>query len=218
MPNIIADAAGQYKSLVKLAKLMPDEEFISLGDMVDRGPDSDRVIEFFRKKGNRAVLGNHEHMMLDWCRKGGYYDPYCWLINGGDATLRSYDPFEKHLGEKVVPEDVLDWIQSLPLYLEIDGCLLSHAFIRADHSLSESTNFGKNIFEVNETRIIWNRREPTRRPEWKMQIAGHNSQFGLRRWADEKGEFAICLDDSRKRMLTGLHLPSFEVFQVPYER
>lgn len=214
--NIIADVAGEYKALLALVKKMPQGEYISLGDMVDRGPDSDRVVEWFMKNG-KAILGNHEHMMLDFCRGSRYYDNDTWLWNGGVKTLKAYDPFEqKGYKDGIVPEHVLKWIEGLPLHMVVDGCLLSHSFIQPGMTLEESTKFGKGIWEVGESRIIWNRREPVRRPEYRLQICGHNSQFGLRRWADEQGEYAICLDDSRKKVLTGLHLPTMQIYQQEY--
>ena len=43
MPNVIADIAGEYQTLLALLKKMTDDEVISLGDMVDRGADSAKV-------------------------------------------------------------------------------------------------------------------------------------------------------------------------------
>ena len=63
--NLIGDIQGNYHTLRALLKQMPDEEPVSVGDMVDRGPRSKEVLEFFRLNG-KALLGNHEHMMLDY--------------------------------------------------------------------------------------------------------------------------------------------------------
>jgi hypothetical protein len=209
MPNIIADIAGQYNTFLELLKKMPDDEVISLGDMVDRGPDSKKVIEWFMKNG-KAVFANHEHMMLDACRYGSkYYGPDIWTWNGGGATLDSF--------ERGVPNEVLDWVEKLPLYMEIDDCLISHSFVYPGYNLIDACDLGtSSLSEKCDTNIMWNRCHPQRIEKYKMQICGHNSQFGLRRWADEKGEFAICLDDSRRKVLTGMHLPSFQIFQQEY--
>jgi hypothetical protein len=67
-----------------------------------------------------------------------------------------------------------------------------------------------------EDSIIWNRWQPHRVDEYDLQIAGHNSQWGLKRFSDERGEFAIGIDTSRTRILTGLHLPTMELFQQEY--
>lgn len=206
MPNLIADISGDYAALLRLLAKMPDEEAISLGDMIDRGPDSRAVIAWFMAHG-RAVLANHEHMMLDHCRDTGYYLAGTWEINGGDATLSSYGG--------VIPEEVLAWIEGLPPYLEIDGCLASHSFVAPGITLAEACELGDNSRDARfERSILWNREPPRRLRPYRLQIAGHNSQFGLKEFSDWRGRFALCLDDSRRGRLTGLHLPSLEIYQV----
>ncbi len=66
---------------------------VYLGDYIDRGPDSRGVLELLIGEplaGFESVhlLGNHEAFLL------GFLDgedlASVWLMNGGDATLRSY--------------------------------------------------------------------------------------------------------------------------------
>ena len=97
---------------------MPDEEPVSVGDMVDRGPRSKEVLEFFRLHG-KALLGNHEHMMLDYFKGTEIYMPHIWLLNSGDATL--YSLGLERSGS--LPEVLLDYLESLPLLIKED-CLL----------------------------------------------------------------------------------------------
>lgn len=216
MANIISDIAGHYLTLQALLKKCPDEEPISVGDMVDRGPRSKEVIEFFMKNG-RAILGNHEHMMLDHCRDEGYYEHGTWLGNGGRKTLLSYSPDAAYRPYgNIVPEEVLVWIGHLPKYIELNGILISHSFIAPDLTLKEACDFGKSIWEVDETRIIWNRQPPIRRPEWNLQICGHNSQFGLTTFEDDQGPFAICLDDCRYKRLTAYNTTTQTIYQQDY--
>lgn len=212
MTNIIGDIAGEYKTLMALLNKMPEGEVISVGDMVDRGPDSARVVDWFMRNG-RAIMGNHEHMMIDNLTKGYFYSSDIWLYNGGEHTLRSYD-YE-------VPEDVIEWLQNLPLFIEIGDTLISHAFLRPaavddEVVLKENCELGASVMDKGETTILWNRREPVRREKWKLQVCGHNSQFGLREWRDEEGMYAICLDDSRHKKLTGLHLETMTIYQQDY--
>jgi hypothetical protein len=217
MTNIIADVAGQYKALMALVNKMPPGEFISLGDMCDRGPDSKEVFNFFMQPGNQAILGNHEHMMIDYCRKGGYYDYGVWFWNGGRKTLESFG--EGRGLQNPIPKEYIDWADSLPLYLEIDGCLLSHSFVTdrygTEDALEYSCDLGTYIMNRQDS-IIWNREYPIRLKDYKYQVVGHNSQFGLRYWADQDGEFAVCLDDSKQRKLTGMVLETGEIFQQEY--
>ncbi len=61
---IVGDIHGcwsEFQSLLDRAALGTDDQIISIGDMVDRGPESPRVLEFFRDTPNaRAIMGNHE--------------------------------------------------------------------------------------------------------------------------------------------------------------
>ena len=47
--NLIGDIHGNYQTLLALLKQMPDEEPVSVGDMIDRGPLSRKEHEFFMK-------------------------------------------------------------------------------------------------------------------------------------------------------------------------
>lgn len=88
----IADIAGEFDALMRLVtKFEPDSKIILLGDMVDRGPKSKEVIEWARTNPNVIpLMGNHEHMMLDWIKDGRFYESGTWLFNGGIPTLTSY--------------------------------------------------------------------------------------------------------------------------------
>lgn len=205
---IISDIAGQYDTFLALLKQMPDEEIVSVGDMIDRGPKSKEVVEFFMKHG-RAILGNHEHMCVEYHKCGDYYPYGTWFHNGGFETIASFG------GD--VPAKIVTWMEFLPKYLEIDGCLVSHSFVGSGYTLQEVCNLGLYCSSFRgHTSIIWNRGAPARLPEYKMQIAGHNSQMGLKRFSDSDGEFAICLDASAQKVMTGLHLPSFTIYQQTY--
>jgi diadenosine tetraphosphatase ApaH/serine/threonine PP2A family protein phosphatase len=55
-----------------LERLAPtsDDQVIVLGDMVNRGPDSLRVLDIVREIKARALLGNHELRLLEHRRSG----------------------------------------------------------------------------------------------------------------------------------------------------
>jgi len=71
---------------------------VYLGDYVDRGLDSREVLDLLLADplpGFECVYlkGNHEDFLLRFLERGEDAAP--WLLNGGDATLRSYgvDPY-----------------------------------------------------------------------------------------------------------------------------
>ncbi len=55
-----------------LERLAPtkDDQLVLLGDLVNRGPDSTKVIDLARAHGARSVLGNHELRLLNFRRTG----------------------------------------------------------------------------------------------------------------------------------------------------
>ena len=73
--------------LLALLRQMPDEEPISVGDMIDRGPRSYEVLDFFRMHG-KALLGNHEHMMINHFNSSGNNSTGYWLLNGGPRNTQ----------------------------------------------------------------------------------------------------------------------------------
>jgi serine/threonine protein phosphatase 1 len=69
------------------------KRLIYLGDYVDRGPASSAVIDMVLHDGPPGLevvplMGNHEEMMLRFLEDLAV--GRTWMMNGGDATLRSY--------------------------------------------------------------------------------------------------------------------------------
>lgn len=103
-----------------------------LGDYIDRGTDPRRTVEIvqeLQKEGAVVLRGNHEAMALEAAKSQTAWR--LWTeFNGGDVTVQSYG------GE--LPQDVLGWFASLPLYHEEpDDVLLVHAGIRPGIPLEE---------------------------------------------------------------------------------
>jgi len=80
---------------------------IHLGDYVDRGPESQGVIQSFDLIN---LQGNHEIMMLEAYQKPNETAHRHWLTNGGQETLSSYEN-SKHENSY---ESHIEWISNLP--------------------------------------------------------------------------------------------------------
>lgn len=87
---VIGDIHGHFFLLERLLERIgfdpAYDRLLSVGDLVDRGPDSHRATEFLRQPWFHAVRGNHEKMMLD-AVGGPHHDPDAralWEFNGGD--------------------------------------------------------------------------------------------------------------------------------------
>lgn len=58
------------------------DRLFSVGDLVDRGPDSELALEWIAKPWFHAVQGNHEDMAIRYVTPGNR-DPYHYAANGG---------------------------------------------------------------------------------------------------------------------------------------
>lgn len=205
--NIIGDIAGRYDELMLLIDKMPEADLIiSVGDLVDRGPQSKEVVEWFMKTKNAdAVYGNHEDLFINGVVHKNTRD---WLYNGGGATMESYSEKDENGAMNcVVPTEVIKWLQTRPMYFEYDDLVISHAPITSLSSLPTDP-FSRDHF------FIWNRVVP-KKPQNKYMVYGHNGKFKKHKHSDGV-DFAMCIDNSHSGKLTGLAWPSKEIFSVDF--
>lgn len=129
---IISDIHGRYFEFMELLEFAgfdsTQDYLINLGDMVDRGPNSYDVVEWFRQMnvatGGRVqtIFGNHEHLLLSY--KAGHVPEkdYFNKFIGGKSCIESYvdeNSLAKHLS----------WISELPKYITIDNYVFVHASV-----------------------------------------------------------------------------------------
>lgn len=192
---IIGDVHGEYKTLLKLIESIPgkyNNNFIFVGDLIDRGLDSNKVVKLVRDNNYKCVLGNHEDFMITYGESFAKTYPkstnpnfLCtWWGNGGDTTLKSYDIIEYtkdgikcHENEiqfKQFEEDV-QWMNNLPLFLELDfkindlSVVVSHASIGDKWHMHNDKNF-KNTFKDY---CLWHRINPIKEKSKIFNIFGH---------------------------------------------
>lgn len=105
---LIGDIHGHFdKAWASLQAVGFDPMFdrvFALGDMVDRGPQSEQVLEWLAKPWFHSVRGNHEQMCID-------ADPCMHLSNGGAWFLCM---------PKLCQEDYRLAFQDLPLAIELE--------------------------------------------------------------------------------------------------
>jgi serine/threonine protein phosphatase 1 len=134
---VVGDIHGRLDRLDRvLGRIPKGRPLVFLGDYIDRGPDSRGVVERLmqREEEGPCVLlcGNHEDMLLD-ALSGAYPGAEDdWLLNGGDATLRSYGATGvRHLTE-LIPEAHVRFYRRLREHWETEQYVFVHAGIRAD--------------------------------------------------------------------------------------
>ena len=92
----------EFAELLARLSVMRDDRVILLGDLVNRGPDSNKVIDLARGANARALLGNHEHRLLKFRRTGDRK-----LLKEGDTETL----------DRLRPED-WSYFEAMPLTLE----------------------------------------------------------------------------------------------------
>jgi hypothetical protein len=225
--NIICDVAGQYKTLLALLEKMPKTATpLAIGDLIDRGPNNQDVMDFFMKDGNLAIKGNHDHMMEMACKGTCYYRDGVWEYNGGDKTLENFGINALFIPENYdkIPERYVKFIEGLPLYMFLDEYntdglqgFVSHAAKNPTLTLEQCAEVGERLNNRTEEGLLWNRGEPRRKGmPFYYQICGHNSHWGLKTFKDKEGEYAKCIDTTRSNVLTAMHWPTGEIFQQEY--
>ena len=152
---VIGDVHGCYKTLMSLISKLPDSsELCFLGDLIDRGPDSKKVVEFVKSGDHKCVLGNHEDMALQAVDSTNDYAMSNWIMNGGDKALNSYGG--------VIDEDHLEWFASLPYKIEHDKFVMSHSNAAAAIKSHDAKTY-----------TIWNRDFDVFLTDGRVNIFGH---------------------------------------------
>jgi serine/threonine protein phosphatase 1 len=112
---IVGDIHGHFTRLQAALDRVgfdPDcgDRLFSVGDLVDRGPESDRVLDWLGKPWFHVVRGNHEQMAIDFAA-GRIREARLYMMNGGGWNLSSPPEFSKEIAAAF---DVL------PIAIELD--------------------------------------------------------------------------------------------------
>jgi serine/threonine protein phosphatase 1 len=209
----IGDIHGSLRAFDALLNAIapePDDTIVTLGDYVNRGPDSrgvlDRLIRLDRQCRLFPILGNHDEMLLNAIkdtRPGLTRARIAWLRMGGTATLASYgaavDSFDV-TDIKLIPPAHTAFLERCLPYYETE----THIFLHA--------NYDPNL-ELDEQPIDLLRwesirdRMPGPHVSGKTVIAGHSAQKSGTVLV-EKG--LVCIDT---HCYGGGWLTAFEVNQ-----
>ncbi|MDE1712068.1 hypothetical protein BUE93_09855 [Chromobacterium amazonense] len=123
---VVGDLHGCFELLRRLMKTIgfnpQTDRLISVGDLVDRGPDSHLVGEWLAQPWFHAVRGNHEQMALDAMRNP-LEDLDRHLRNGG-RWLSEMPPAER--------DACVAALAQLPLAIEIDSEVGKIGVVHAD--------------------------------------------------------------------------------------
>ena len=194
MTYVISDIHGCYTEFLELLDKIgfsDEDELYVLGDAMDRGPESIKVIQDLMRRANVTyILGNHDDMMLQSLKKlavdiseaslidlsdDDFISYYHWLREGGAVTDEQFRQLSHE--ER---RNVLDFLECASAYemIEDDGKLyiLVHAGIQ---------NFDpeKEMDEYNTSDFLWERMDYGKRyfPSVRIfLVTGHTPTIMIR--------------------------------------
>jgi serine/threonine protein phosphatase 1 len=190
MPRLltIGDIHGCFTALKTLADYVPikdDDLLVTLGDYVDRGPNSREVLDWLIARYDRGRLiplrGNHEIMMLE--ARDGEASLQFWLDVGGREALASYAPPGETGRLSHVPLRHWQFLEGQTRrYYETQTHFFVHANALPDWKLDDQPD------DV----LFWEKfRSPPPHGSGKTMICGHTPQVSRRPL--DIGH-AICID------------------------
>lgn len=135
----IGDVQGCYEPLQRLLEKIhfnPEKDCLWFtGDLVNRGPDSLKVLRFIKSLGNKhvVVLGNHDLHLL--------------AVAYGVAPLRQGDTLDEVLS---APDrhELIDWLRHRPLLFHQENYVLTHAGLLPSWSLQQAIHCAKEVEQV----------------------------------------------------------------------
>ena len=201
---VIGDIHGCAETFMDLLSRLPDsiEQIYTVGDLIDRGPDSYKVVQACIDRKIKCVKGNHEDMFINYLTKEDRYDRGIFETNGGEATLRSY--------KDGVPDNHLEFFLNMPTLIETNDFILTHAGV----AVEIENEFRSTRSDIKDS-LMWDRGMKTR-TLGKLQIHGHtpNEYPRVKREGDEIVVVNVDTGCAFDRRLTAVLLPSLTFIQV----
>ena len=202
---IVGDMHGCFNELMLLlekAKYLPKKHrLILVGDLINKGPDSFKTLNWVRKTNTETVIGNHEIKFIK-------------AVESNSTLPPSLEKLKQQMGTKL--HDWIEWIKSWPLYIETKDFLIVHGgIIPGEHPRQSKPEYLINIrCWDSQTKTI----HSSGYPAWhefytssKLVVYGHWAKRGLTVKENSIGLDTGCVYGGQ---LTGVWLPSRTIVQI----
>ena len=149
----IHGCADTLKSLIRKVEPTRKDKLIFLGDYIDCGDKSFEVVDYLINLSSKFdcvfLKGNHEDMMLRGVKDGDRNMTRMFIMNGGNATLKSYrgelnitNPRE-NISFDMFPQSHQDFYNNLKISHEIGNYLFVHAGVNPRYPLNNQMDEDK---------------------------------------------------------------------------
>ncbi|EKE2683295.1 metallophosphoesterase [Escherichia coli] len=146
---VVGDLHGCYTRLMSALHRVdfdPAQDLlISVGDLIDRGTENVECLELLQMPWFRAVMGNHERLMIDALSPDGNVNN--WLMNGGQWF------FMLDTDQEILAWALVELVKRLPYIIELNTGQETIVIAHADYPDNEY-QFGKEVPLFN---IVWAR-------------------------------------------------------------
>jgi serine/threonine protein phosphatase 1 len=205
---IIGDIQGcfaEFQDLLDKAGIAESDAIIALGDLVDRGPASPQVLDFFMTQPTaQSLMGNHERKHVR-------------AFRGEIQPALSQQITRRQCGEDRYAAAVA-YMTTLPHFLELPQAILVHAFFEPHVPLAAQRET-VIIGTMGGEKYLQQRYD---RPWYELYdgdkpiIVGHHDYQGTGEpFVYRDRVFGIDTGCCFGRALTGVLLPAFRLFSVP---
>jgi serine/threonine protein phosphatase 1 len=148
---VVGDVHSDYERLTDLLPVIKFDvavdRLFSVGDLIDRGPDSLKCLEILNEPWFFSVLGNHEEMLIN-ATKNPTEEMDLWVQNGGEWGLELVPSALAHCAAVVT---------KLPLVITVgEGASrfnVFHAEFFGDDLALDRSSYSSQIRE----RLLWGR-------------------------------------------------------------
>ena len=207
---VIGDIHGcfvELQDLLDKAGIADDDRIIALGDIVDRGPDTPQVLDFFCNSTFRlSLMGNHERKHV----RGARHEVQLAL-----SQIISREQFGSSYSQ------ALQRMEAFPLFVDLPEVVLVHGYLEPGLALEAQrdtvlcgTMSGDHYLQSQYPQPWYALYDGI-----KPVIVGHHDHLrnGLPFIYQDR---VFCLDTScvNGGTLTGLLLPEFKIVSVPSRR
>lgn len=179
---VVGDIHGHFTKLQRALDAVgfdpaAGDRLFSVGDLVDRGPESGSVLDWLDKPWFHPVIGNHEDMAIRWGLPGCRMDLELYARNGGAWNIANTKP------ERL---SISDALSALPLAIEVETAEGLVVIVHADCPTRDwadmvkilNSELDSNTSNAVRQRLLWDRSriefgDELGVPDIRAMIAGH---------------------------------------------